>query len=63
MQISITSQSEIADPVELEAILREYLGQEVRNMRSASGIDVALDGLVSATTENIDAYLPPVGRL
>lgn len=63
MAVTIESVERLADRAEYAAILRDYLGPEIGRLEDISGQKIDLETLVAATVDNIDAYLPPRGRL
>ncbi|MCV2887735.1 GNAT family N-acetyltransferase [Ruegeria aquimaris] len=48
---------------QLRALVREYLAHELTELKRVSGLELDLDVLVANTFDDIDAYLPPTGRL
>jgi GNAT superfamily N-acetyltransferase len=60
---AITAADAVADPTELEAIVREYLGEVVHGFGSDPSLGLDLDRMAAATLGNLPAYLPPRGRL
>lgn len=63
MTVKTDSVERLEDREEYAAILREYLGPEIERLEDISGQEIDLETLVAATVDNIDAYLPPRGRL
>lgn len=63
MKATITSVDSVADPGELEAIVREYLEGVVPRFRTRLGDGIDVEAMAKATLRRLPDYLPPHGRL
>lgn len=63
LSIDIRSAERVDDPEALRAIVREYLDVVLPGFAALSGRQFATEDLAAQTFDNIDAYLPPRGRL
>lgn len=63
MTARINSLTGTGDTDALRALVRDFLADELRQLRAVSGLEPDLDALVSGTFDHIADYLPPRGRV